>query len=252
MEYEPLVILHIALTNSISSNILHLLRKLDEKVDKNDLVVVDPTHAIFYSISSCQKGLKSIDLGNSLIKSCANLLKNELPSLKYFHTLSPIPGFRAWINTKLMHSFDEQFKSFFLKKFNEVIHLYGIDINNSNTFESLRLYLNSEEFKNEIFNSTNKDKASKSVEFLNSCCAYYLLVEKQRGFALNSVCNFHIKNGAILDRINFGADLTDKGWNNSFGLMVNYTYNLYDLENNCISYLNEKKISASEAVLKFL
>ena len=99
---------------------------------------------------------------------------------------------------------------------------------------------------------TKNEKVVLCVEFLNHCCAYYLLNEKQRGYALNSVENFHIKNGAILDRINFGADLTDKGWKLSFSLMVNYTYNLNDLDNNCISYLNDKKISSSLSVLKFL
>ncbi len=258
MKYEPLVILHIALTNNISSNILNLLRKLDETAASTTELLTNeqPTHAIFYSISSCQKGLKSIDLGNSLIKSCVNLLKTELPSLRNFHTLSPIPGFRAWLNTKLLNGLDEQLKVYFRRKFEKIISLFEIDINNSNTFENLRVYLNSEDFKQSVFKmneTTPKDqRLNLCIELLNNCCAYYLLNEKQRGYALNSVCNFHIKNGAILDRINFGADLTDRGWKLSFSLMVNYTYNLNDLDNNCISYLNDKKISSSLSVLKFL
>jgi malonyl-CoA decarboxylase len=251
MPYEPLVILHVALTNNISSNILNLLRKLDETSTNSDDDIETATHAIFYSISSCQKGLKSIDLGNSLIKNCVNLLKHELPSLKNFHTLSPVPGFRVWLNTKLVNNLDENFKKFFIKKFGKLINVFGIDVENLGTFVQ---YLNSDEFKHEVFTNlqTIDERVILCVEFLNSCCAYYLINEKQRGLALNSVCNFHIKNGALVGRINFGADLTDKGWKLSYGLMVNYTYNLNDLDNNCLSYLNEKKISASESVLKFL
>ena len=252
MPYEPLVILHIALKNSISSNILSLLRKLDENAEPS-LPEIDPTHAIFYSISSCQKGLKSIDLGNSLIKSCVTLLKHELPSLKNFHTLSPVPGYRSWLNTKLANKLDDNFKKHFIKKFDNLSQIFEINFNDSSTLESFKTYLNSEELKESIFKNNHvNEKVRLCSEFLKSCCAYYLVNEKQRGYALNSVCNFHVKNGAILDRINFAGDLTDKGWKLSFGLMVNYTYNLSDLDSNCISYLNDKKISFSNSVLQLL
>ena len=52
---------------------------------------------MFYSISNCQAGLKGVSFGNFLIKQVAEELKRELPSLRTFITLSPVPGFREWL-----------------------------------------------------------------------------------------------------------------------------------------------------------
>ncbi len=57
--------------------------------------------AIFYSISNCQKGLAGISFGNFLIKRVVDSLKAELPRLKTFATLSPIPGFGRWLDKEL-------------------------------------------------------------------------------------------------------------------------------------------------------
>jgi malonyl-CoA decarboxylase len=108
MPNEPLVILHIALTNDISSNIKHLLDNIEENSDnvnyKNKIKINKPTNAIFYSITSCQKGLQQVDLGNALIKSCVQLIKQEVSQIVNFHTLSPIPNFREWLDMKLSSS----------------------------------------------------------------------------------------------------------------------------------------------------
>jgi hypothetical protein len=97
MPYEPLVILHIALTKSISSNIHDVLKS----VSADNEPINEYTNAIFYSINSCQKGLQQVDLGNALIKSCVRLLIEQIPSLCNFHTLSPIPKFREWLDLKI-------------------------------------------------------------------------------------------------------------------------------------------------------
>ena len=97
MPYEPLVILHIALTKSISSNIHDVLKS----VSTDNELINEYTNAIFYSINSCQKGLQQVDLGNALIKSCVRLLIEQIPSLRNFHTLSPIPKFREWLDLKI-------------------------------------------------------------------------------------------------------------------------------------------------------
>jgi len=54
--------------------------------------------AVFYSISNCQAGLAGISFGNSLIKQVAADLSRDLPSLKTFVTLSPIPGLNGWLD----------------------------------------------------------------------------------------------------------------------------------------------------------
>ena len=61
--------------------------------------VSDPAQAkcaMFYSITNCQEGLRGISFGNFLIKQVAVELQRELPQLRTFATLSPIPGFRQW------------------------------------------------------------------------------------------------------------------------------------------------------------
>jgi hypothetical protein len=52
--------------------------------------------------------------------------------------------------------------------------------------------------------------------------ARYILLEKHRGKLLDGVARFHLGNGAMVHRINFGADLSRKGLQNSFGIMMNY------------------------------
>ena len=83
-------------------------------------------------------------------------------------------------------------------------------------------------------------------------CAFYLYHEKKNGYAFNSVANFHLKNGAIIYRINLAGDMSDNGVRSSYGMMVNYGYYLDQVDSNCIDYLIEKKITAPELVSKYL
>lgn len=262
MPDEPLVILHVALTNHLSSNIVTLIKNLENE-SKIPNIEETATNAIFYSISSCQKGLKGVDLGNSLIKSCVNLLQEEVPTLKHFDTLSPIPGYRKWLNMKLEEVGGNQFlhlnKIFDESDIEKLYKLLGVEHGKYDKLkQTLRDYLNSDEFKKISFTSIAKlDEAQRALvelanTFLMRSCAFYLFCEKQRGYALNSVANFHLKNGARIGRINQHADLTEKGWRNSFALMANYNYVLNKLNKNCLEYLVEKKINVSESVQKTL
>ena len=205
-----------------------------------------------------------MDLGNSLIKSCVHLLQNELPTLKYFNTLSPIPGFRNWLQLKLddddydnkLKFFNEQ-KFFKQNEFDFLFKHFEIDNSASNKNrlfkEKLKLYLNSNECKEQVFDASISNQVKEIISnFLLRSCAFYLYNEKHRGSALNSVCNFHLKNGAKIGRINYAADLSDRGWTISYGLMVNYNYNLSELDLHCLNYLNDKKINVSESVYNLL
>jgi len=92
MPDEPLIFVEVALTKGVPSSIQDLLSE-----DRAPIAAEDANTAVFYSISNCQKGLAGISFGNSLIKQVAADLSLELPGLKTFVTLSPIPGFRNWI-----------------------------------------------------------------------------------------------------------------------------------------------------------
>jgi malonyl-CoA decarboxylase len=91
MAGEPLIFVEVALTKGIPNSIQDLL------ADGRDAIQAeDADTAVFYSISNCQAGLAGISFGNSLIKQVAADLSRDLPNLKTFVTLSPIPGLNAW------------------------------------------------------------------------------------------------------------------------------------------------------------
>jgi malonyl-CoA decarboxylase len=55
-------------------------------------------------------------------------------------------------------------------------------------------------------------------------CARYILQEKKRGAALDYVTNFHVRNGASVEQLNWMGDTSCKGLERSAGIMVNYLY----------------------------
>lgn len=92
MPDEPLIFVEVALTKGVPASIQDLLTD-----EREHLEATDANTAVFYSISNCQKGLAGISFGNSLIKQVAADLSLELPGLKTFVTLSPIPGLVSWL-----------------------------------------------------------------------------------------------------------------------------------------------------------
>ena len=96
MPGEPLIFVEVALVKGLAGSVQRLL---DEKAPLLDPREADT--AIFYSISNCQQGLAGISFGNFLIKRVVEELSGEFRNLKTFATLSPIPGFRAWLDEKL-------------------------------------------------------------------------------------------------------------------------------------------------------
>src|SRR5262249_2378401 len=83
----------VALTKAIPAAVGPLL-----ELSRRPIAASEATTAVFYSISNTQKGLGGVSFGNFLIKQVVEDLKRELPNLKTFVTLSPAPGFAAWLN----------------------------------------------------------------------------------------------------------------------------------------------------------
>jgi malonyl-CoA decarboxylase len=92
MPNEPLIFVEVALTQGIPSSVQGLLTE-----DRRAIPARDADTAVFYSISNCQDGLAGISFGNSLIKQVVADLSRELPDLKTFVTLSPIPKLMEWL-----------------------------------------------------------------------------------------------------------------------------------------------------------
>lgn len=240
MPGEPLIILHVALTNKISSNIQAIVKEVSTLETEDEAKI---SAAIFYSISLVQQGLQGVELGNYLIKRVVKELKAEFSHLKEFSSLSPIPGFTKWLLGVLASLKKDVGRSelFTESEFKEISDITGEPI----TETLKRLIAN-----NEWMRSERLIKALESP--LMRLCAWYLYGEKLRGFALNPVANFHLQNGAVLWRINWMADTSPRGVTASCGLMVNYRYFIDDTSSNSERYLRTKHIEASEQVLNLV
>lgn len=245
MPGEPLVVLHVALTEDISDNIQSIVREfatLDSDEDVNKI-----NSAIFYSISSTQAGLQGVELGNVLIKRVVRELQSEFPVMAQFSSLSPIPGFSAWLQG-LLSQCRKEGRAFDLlseEEWKEIQHATD-STPGTPTVDSLRKLLSS----NEWMRSERLCGVLEPV--LMRLCAWYLYGEKRRGYALNPVANFHLQNGATMWRLNWRADTSPRGVANSCGIMVNYRYFLNETSKNSARYLQNKVIAASDQVLGFV
>lgn len=83
-------------------------------------------------------------------------------------------------------------------------------------------------------------------------CAHYLLHVRRRRLAFDPVANFHLRNGASVWRLNWGADLSHTGLSSSFGMMVNYRYVLEDVHSNNQTYLMDGTVPSSDSVQKMV
>ena len=92
MPEESLIFVEVALCRGIPSSVQDLLSEDREPLHENEIDT-----AVFYSISNCQDGLKGISFGNLLIKQVVEELARDVPHLKRFVTLSPVPGFARWL-----------------------------------------------------------------------------------------------------------------------------------------------------------
>ncbi|KAM4833930.1 malonyl-CoA decarboxylase, mitochondrial [Thomomys bottae] len=237
---DPLIVLHVALTSDITSNIQAIVKDHPPS-ETEDIKKI--AAAIFYSISLIQQGLQGVELGAFLIKQVVKELQKEFPHLGAFSSLSPIPGFTKWLLGLLSPQAKEHGRK---ELFTDSESRDIAQVTGGPAHETLKVYLSSNEWV----------KSEKLVHTLQAplmrLCAWYLYGEKHRGYALNPVANFHLQNGAVLWRINWMADSSPRGLTSSCGLMVNYRYFLEETSTNSMAYLGSKTISASEQVLSLV
>lgn len=208
---EPLIFVEVALTSDIPDAIAPLL-----VADRRPLAASDATTAVFYSISNTQKGLAGVSFGNFLIKQVVEELKRELSNLKTFVTLSPAPGFSAWLMTELKQ--DESVITGALRK--ELLPL--LDASNAPVLSERAL--------------------------AQAAAIYFLRAKNGHGKPADPVARFHLGNGARLERINVAADLSKNGMRQSFGVMVNYLYDLDHIERNHEAFVALDRVVASSHV----
>lgn len=257
---EPLIFIEVALLETVAQTIQEVLW------DNPPIPESEATCALFYSISSTQPGLAGINLGKFLIKRVITLVKRDMPHISTFATLSPIPGFMQWLLSKLTsqsrlaEAEDGPCRPSMASSsvFSEKILLPEEERALTSVLEGCSPCKNGMEALLNLLSQKNCEWTSSprmlSVlePILTRLCARYLLQEKKRGRALDSVANFHLQNGAMVERINWMADRSEKGLRQSGGIMVNYVYRLESIEDYAQSYFSSGEIHASPEVQSYL
>jgi len=236
MPSEPLIFVEVALVDGMAGNIQALL---DEKAPVGDPRNADT--AIFYSISNAQKGLAGVSFGGFLIKRVADRLASEFPKLKTFATLSPIPGFRAWLDQQFAEGVPGVLDKSDRKALAQAL---GEDNVNKGAIKQLL-----------ASNAWTKDAnltAALQGPLMRLVARYLVQAKREDGKALNPVANFHLSNGARVERLNWLGDTSKNGLQQSAGMMVNYEYRLDDIEENHEAYEGEGRIVTSSAIAKLL
>lgn len=201
MPEEPLIFVEVALSREMPGSIQTVLQPA-----RLPLEAQDATIAVFYSISNCQPGLRGISFGHFLIKQVATDLRRDLPGLKEFVTLSPVPDFMKWL---------QEVDSELAERVRDGKWI-------SDQPDSFRAALTSH------------------------AIAYFTEARDKDGRPVDSVARFHLGNGARLERLNWLADLSANGLQKSAGMMVNYFYDLNTIEEYHEAYANQSQITLGE------
>ena len=218
---EPLIFVEVALTREIPDAVAPIL-----SVSRDALQPEKMTTATFYSISNCQRGLAGVSFGSFLIKQVVQEICRENPRLQTFVTLSPAPDFARWLNrerkSEQSNALSEEDRT----------ALAGLD--------------------RPGWWQLGPAREPMQEPLLRAAAWYYLRARNRRGLPADAVARFHLGNGARLERLNWLADATENGIEQSYGLMVNYLYDLDDIEKNHEAYAEGREVVASNAVKRLV
>ena len=251
MPHEPLIFVEGALVQGMSDNVQALLDPTAPVCDPKSA-----DSAIFYSISNAQSGLAGISFGNFLIKRVVDGLATEFPNIKCYATLSPIPGFRRWLDRRLDRDGDALLTGTEAERIAERLAVLeqGDDTEaptegGVGTDESPLLarvlsrpgWVEDEELQKRL-----------RGPLMRMCTQYLTSVQEAKGDgrarAQDPVAHFHLTNGARMERLNWLADRSAKGLKQSLGMMINYRYRLGEIDANHEAYSGEGRIITSSAV----
>ena len=218
---EPLIFVEVALERDIPGAIAPIL------ADKREITEPEKARtAVFYSISNCQRGLAGVSFGSFLIKQVAEELTREIPRLATFVTLSPVPGFAGWLARELKKPDSPAVADF---------------------DAATRAKLNDPQW------ADNPEVAEElRAPLMQAAAWYFLRARNRRGQPADPVARFHLGNGARLERINWLGDTSDKALASAHGLMVNYLYDLDDIEKNHEAYAEGHTVVAANGVQRLL
>lgn len=213
LDKEPLIFVQVAFTKGVGTSI--------QKITEGEISNIDDYDSVtFYSISNSNKGLQGITLGNFLIKRVVFEIQQEFPKVKNFFTLSPIPGFATWFNKQPDDKIRKILKDYDYKK------LIFLKDPGDETFDQIKIEQNKQALKKIVY--------------------HYLTEEKNNKKPINGVAYFHLNNGATIYDIVVNGDLSPNGYKQSFGIMVNYFYELEKIVKNHDEFVNKNRIAITD------
>jgi len=219
---DPLIFVEVALEKEIPAAIAPILAS-----GRQQFLSLDQARtAVFYSISNCQRGLAGVSFGNFLIKQVVEDLCRELPKLNTFVTLSPVTNFASWLKGELA---------------NEKSRLVSAEDRNLFALLDRNLW-----WTDPVVFDQLKDP------LLRAAAWYFLNARNRRGLPVDAVARFHLGNGARLERINWLGDTSERSIKQAHGVMVNYLYDLDEIEKNHEAYAENREVVASSAVQRLL
>ncbi|MBV1697737.1 MAG: malonyl-CoA decarboxylase [Hyphomicrobiales bacterium] len=218
---EPLIFVEVALTREIPGAIAPIL------ADKRE--VVDPARAstaVFYSITSCQRGLAGVSFGHFLIKQVAEEISRAMSQIGAFVTLSPAPNFAAWL----------------ARERNSPASIALTDADR----QALAALDNPDWWRDPAVAAAVREP------LLSAAAWYFLRGRNARNQPVDAVARFHLGNGARLERLDWLGDTSERALAQSHGLMVNYLYELDQIERNHEAYAQQQTVVAASAVSRLV
>jgi malonyl-CoA decarboxylase len=226
MPTEPVVFIEVALSRG-------LVRTIHDIIDDREherTPVKSPDTAVFYSINNTQIGLAGLGLGRVLIARVTEALRERWPSLATFATLSPIPGFWPRYLQPILDGSADGFArdrgaivDRMPAKAMEAVLERHRELGGGDA-EAPEVLLSVLSRRGWIEDAVFREALRKP---LVDAAHFYLTKEKDaRGKPLNPVAGFHLGNGATVARknVNYAANTTQRGLEDSCGLMANYVY----------------------------
>jgi len=213
---QPLMLLNVALTSEIANSI-HAIVDADNPSTDGDVKKC----AIFYSISSLELGLRGIDLGHRLIVAAVEQMRSEPAGMvEQFSSLSPVPSYRRWLLANLESDITRSTVS--PERYDSFV---------------------------DLVKNARPDLVESFEHELVELCTYYLTRVKRPDQSMEcAVGNFHVRNGATLWRINFGANKFDYGMRESLSIMVNYRYYFDKMWHQAYDYQTDRTVATSELI----
>jgi malonyl-CoA decarboxylase len=218
---EPLIFVEVALTREIPGAIAPILSDKRQPVEPQRA-----TTAVFYSITNCQRGLAGVTFGHFLIKQVVEEVSRELSRVATFVTLSPAPNFADWLKRERGNAASP-----------------ALDDEDREALATL-----------DTENWWKRPELAERLRdpLLRAAAWYYVRGRNGRGLPVDAVARFHLGNGARLERLDWLADTSERALKQSYGLMVNYLYDLDYIERNHEAYAQQRAIVASSAVTRLV